>query len=316
MRPIGGEIEVKDTKESIFFSDSGRSSLRLFIRNIDKKKVYLIPNYFCKAIESTLIDEGVSYKFYNVLEDLSIDKFSVNRSNYDILYIINYFGKIQNLVGINIGDKILLEDNVFLYDFTNTRGVKNWFSFNSFRKITELADGSLIKTTLDIDPLAIEPNCSKYSSIKYMAKNNKNNYINHGKGAESDYLDLFKLGENELNNQRDIYSISDKSCYYLSIHDVYKNQIDRKSNFESFYDVFWDICVNSQPEYYSFFTFKVENNNYVVEKLAKKGIYLPIHWIKSTQENALYGKLISIPCFGPYNHREINYVINSIRGVI
>ena len=49
---------------------------------------------------------------------------------------------------IKLDDKIVVEDNVFLYDFSNINNYKNWFAFNSFRKITTVSDGSLIKTNL------------------------------------------------------------------------------------------------------------------------------------------------------------------------
>jgi hypothetical protein len=47
MRPIGGEIEFKLPEDSIYYTDSGRSSLRVFIRN-HKNLKYLIPNFFVK----------------------------------------------------------------------------------------------------------------------------------------------------------------------------------------------------------------------------------------------------------------------------
>ena len=52
MRLIGGELEAKNIKDNVYFTDSGRSSLRLFIRSGYQSKKFLIPNYFCEVIEN------------------------------------------------------------------------------------------------------------------------------------------------------------------------------------------------------------------------------------------------------------------------
>ena len=57
MKNIGGELCLKDEDSKIFFTNSGRSSLRLFLRNIDKNKKILIPNFLCEVIVKILEEE-------------------------------------------------------------------------------------------------------------------------------------------------------------------------------------------------------------------------------------------------------------------
>ena len=136
MRPIGGEVELKSLNNNVFFTDSGRSSLRLFLKNFQDKK-YLIPDFACQIVEQIFRQEKINYDFYHVNTDLSIDIQSVKGKSFDVLYLINYFGIIHDLTDLEIDDKIICEDNVFFFDFDNFHKAKKWYAFNSYRKISE-----------------------------------------------------------------------------------------------------------------------------------------------------------------------------------
>ena len=307
MRPIGGEPELF-LKENIFYTDSGRSSIRVFFKNIQGK--VLIPDFLCEVISETLKKENIEYDYYHINEDLSIDFNTVK--NFDILYVINYFG-IKQKIDINLDNKYLIEDNVFFYDFEN-RGFKNWFSFNSYRKVTHLADGSLIKTNLDIK--FKQENRNLFSDSKYKAKKIKYDFIFNNKWLERDYLKLFKKAESILDNQGEIFSISDKSIYLLSLYNVKYYQDIRKKRFEKLLNELGDFCINKNPEFYSFFVIKIDNRDKFRKMLFQKNIFLPIHWPNNEVDNVLYDKVISIPLFENYDEKDFEYLIDSIKEVL
>lgn len=313
MKPIGGELPVETLSESIFFTDSGRSSFKLFIRSQNKDKRYLIPNFLCQVIEDILIQENVKYEFYNILGDMSIDSNSLLNKDFDVFYVINYFGKIHNLNDFNLEDKIVIEDNVFFYDFQNTNNFKNWFGFNSFRKITSLADGSLIKTNLVVDFKQIKHYESDFIENKYKAKNDKYDYIMKLKGTEKDYIELFENAENLLNLQDNIFSISKQSIYLMMIYDKYKEQSISKKYYDLLYEEFKSNCLNSEIQCYSFFVMKVSNRDELRKYLFSKNIFLPIHWPKISTNHQLCSEVISIPLFSYYTLDEIKCVINNIK---
>jgi len=307
MRPIGGEPELF-LKENIFYTDSGRSSIRVFFKNIQGK--VLIPDFLCEVISETLKKENIEYDYYHINEDLSIDFNTVK--NFDILYVINYFG-IKQKIDINLDNKYLIEDNVFFYDFEN-KGFKNWFSFNSYRKVTHLADGSLIKTNLDIK--FKQENRNLFSDSKYKAKKIKYDFIFNNKWLERDYLKLFKKAESILDNQGEIFSISDKSIYLLSLYNVKYYQDIRKKRFEKLLNELGDFCINKNPEFYSFFVIKIDNRDKFRKMLFQKNIFLPIHWPNNEVDNVLYDKVISIPLFENYDEKDFEYLIASIKEVL
>lgn len=313
MKPIGGELSAKSSLETILFTDSGRSSLRLFIRSKNKNKKFLIPNFLCEVIEKTLIQEGVKYEFYNILEDLTIDSSTVINSDFDIFYVINYFGQIHDLKQLCLEDKIVIEDNVFFYDFHNTNNFKNWFGFNSFRKVTPLADGSLIKTNLAIDSNQVKQNEADFVLKKCQAKSKKYEYIFNTIGTEEEYIKLFEDGENLLNAQQDIFKISKQSVYEIMKYENHNEQGVSKKYYDCFYKKFKSNCLNFKAESYSFFVMKVSKRDELRKYLFSKNIFLPIHWPKISQDNQLYDEVISIPLFSHYTIDEMQYVADTIK---
>ena len=123
MKNIGGEIELNSSSDYEYFTDSGRSSLRLILKNLNKKK-FLVPNFLCKIILEIFNENNINYDFYQIDENLNLSKKTILNSKYDVLYIINYFGKYQKIDKQILNKKIIIEDNVFLPFFYNIRKVK------------------------------------------------------------------------------------------------------------------------------------------------------------------------------------------------
>ncbi len=313
MNPIGGELPVRAFSENIFFTDSGRSSLKLFIRSGNQNKRFLIPNFLCEVIENILIEEKVDYAFYNLLEDLTVDSKTVLNKEFDVFYSINYFGQLNKIKHLNIDNKIIIEDNVFFYNFENMNNFKYWFAFNSFRKVTSFADGSLVKTNLDIDDTQIKQRAASFVYSKYQAKFLKYNYLNNLVGDEKDYIQLFEEGEKLLNEQKDILHMSNFSIFQMMNYNQENEQLISKVHYELLHKEFSKYCLNQAVNFYSYFVMKLPKRDLLRKYLFSKNIFLPIHWPKSINDNCLYNEIISIPLFSQYTTYDINYVVNSIK---
>ena len=311
MRPIGGELEEKKSVYSHYFTDSGRSSLRLFLRSSNHKtKKYLIPNFFCEVIEEILKEEQIDYEFYNILNTLNVDIESIRSKEYDVLYLINYFGMIQSLDSIDISSKIIIEDNVFFNDFNNHGNYIDWYAFNSFRKITPLADGSLIKTNLEIDKHHILNKEALFLEKKREAKDIKYNYLYSQISDEMEYIKLFEEAEAILDNQKEIFKISSYSL--LSLFQERHNQELERRRYLQLKKLFSQYTFAHDVQHYSVFPLKLKERDELRAYLMKKNIYLPIHWPESSQKNRLYDEIISIPLFIQYKEDEFNHMIDAI----
>lgn len=310
MNPIGGEIAIKSSPEISYLTDSGRSSLRVLFRDPQmRNKKILIPNYFCGVIEDVLKEEKLSYAFYSVKDDLSIDQQSLEELEFDVLYIINYFGLIQDLSALDLSDKILLEDNVFLYNFENHHQAKKWFAFNSYRKISPLTDGSLIKTNLSLE-VEINSKSAVFAKVKNQACQLKYEYLQEGSHIEDAYLSLFNEGEKMLDMQKDIHAISASSLALLFKEDFNKQDVLKK-RFQELQGL-----SNSWPQlpiYFSYFPLKVGGKKTFLEYMRSKKIFLPNLWPETTQNNNLYTNLVAIPLFNNYTNKEFDYLLENIR---
>ena len=310
MRVIGGEIELKRFLNKIIYTDSGRSSLKLLLQTRSIKKV-LLPDYLCEVIIEILKNENIEFDFYHINEDLSFDIESIKSKEFDALYIINYFGIQHEKIKGMEEDKIIIEDNVFFFDFENDMNYENWFAFNSYRKITSLADGSLIKTNLKVTER--NSKISYFSTLKYKAKFLKYDYIYNKKGKEENYLRLFNKAEKIVGKK--IAYISNESIYLLSKLNYDNIMRIRKKRFNKLYSTFEPFCLNKKVNEYSFFVLKVENRDNIRKKLFKHKIFLPVHWPKVT-ENILYDKVLSVPLFENYSDEEFEYMFNILKGYV
>jgi len=323
MKLIGGELPIKLIPCSVIFTDSGRSSLRLILRQKQiRNKIIAIPDFICDIVPQVLENEGTKFVIYHINENLDICYKDLDRLEYDILYIVGYFGIRYYIPSKYLDNKILIDDNVFFYDFFNHNDAKFWVGFNSYRKISHLADGSLILTNMDFDTKDIICENAPYSMSKYKAKHMKHNYlleIERELNKEKEYLDLLSLGEKQLDEQKGIYTISYNSIYNLSKYDyINSKEIQRKRFFELL-DVFKEYCINSKAEEYTFFVLKIDNREEIIQSLRKKEIYLPIHWPYRGQSpipNILYQKVLSIPLFSFYSDEEFNFLKESLIEVI
>ena len=313
MRVIGGEVEMKISDYKSYFTDSGRSSLRLFLRSSNNaEKKYLLPDFFCSVIENIFIEENINYSFYKVNQDLTFDIEEILKKDFDFLYIINYFGKPAKVESSLLDNKIVIEDNVFFFNFDNNLNYKNWFAFNSFRKISKLSSGSMVKTNLKINTELIKASDAPFHHLKNIAKNIKYEYVNNNLNTEKDYLEKFNEAEKSIDIQSDIFTMNSENISLILELNIDTEQEIRKKRFEELLKLFSNQCINKESQYYSYFVISIDNRDSLRKQLMSDNIFLPVHWPESTMHNELYSNVISIPLFETYTYFEFNYIVDKI----
>lgn len=313
---IGGEAEWNSEGLFSYLTDSGRSSLRLLLRSGFREKRFLIPDYFCKVIVEVLDEHDVNYAFYKVREDLSIDMANVMGKDFDVFYQINYFGQRQDLGAIRNSGKWIVEDCVFLPVIEPPPGVSNWIGFNSFRKISPLADGSILKSTCELSAECMLHEEAAFASLKYKAKQIKYDYLHKGLSSEDEYLALFGEAEALADKQRDIYSISQRSMFNLL--DFYRRlereYAIRRENYRVLDEVLNPLSIPMYAEYPALYVLSVDQRGQLREYLYTQKIFLPAHWPNTYGiKNELYSRVISIPLDSRYNQADMQRVAGHIR---
>lgn len=314
MRVIGGELEMQTLNYKSFFTDSGRSSLRLFLRSSNnREKKYLLPDFFCSVIKNIFIEERINYSFYTIKKDLTFNIEEILKEDFDVLYIINYFGQQMKIDTSLLNDKIVIEDNVFFFNFDNNLNYKNWFAFNSFRKISKLSSGSMIKTNLNINTKLIKASDAPFHYLKNIAKNIKYEYINHNLHTEQEYLDKFNEAEKSIDTQNDIFTMNSENLSFLLNFNIDTEQEIRKKRFEKLLHLFPNKCINKDSKYYAYFVIAINKRDGFRKELMQDNIFLPIHWSESIIPNELYSHIISIPLFEAYSNLDFSYMINKLK---
>ncbi len=258
---------------------------------------------------------NVAYSFYKVNEDLTIDLKNIKSEEFDVLYLINYFGQEHKII-YHIKDSIfVIEDCAFLPVVEKPKNIKNWIGFNSLRKISCLADGSIVKSTMKLSDKLIIKKESDFSILKYEAKRIKYEYLNKNRYSQKQYLDLFNKAEGLLDQQRKIYSISKGSLFNLFqlYKDLEYEYAIRKENYGVLYKYLKEKSIDIKTQYYSFFVLLAAQRDKLKDFLFKKNIFLPIHWPRVNRlQNDLYGKIISIPVDSRYGKGDMEKIARLI----
>lgn len=315
---IGGECELRDPGNFYYFTDSGRSSLRLILRSLPKDSRFLLPDFLCKVIIDVFKQEKRIFSFYKVNSNLSIDLSTLRQKEFDVLYAIDYFGQRFDRLGSVIDDsKILIEDAVFLPEFNRPKDINNWIAFNSLRKIIPAADGSLIKSTMKLNDNIITAGQARFVEYKYKAKAIKYDFLKQvKKNREEDYLRLFKKGEEILNREKLIYAPSAQSLWFIASY--FKNlEADRNTRNRNYHLLSqWldDYALKIKTDFYSFCVLNVPQRDKLRNFLFRSKIFLPIHWPRPNDlGNAIYDNIISIPVDSRYKARDLKNAALLIR---
>ena len=316
MKLIGGEIDYRCDGLYTYFTDSGRSSLRLILQSGLRDKKFLLPNYLCKIIPIVFDQLGVNYSYYEVAPDLSINIADIQKRKFDVLYFIDYFGNRQSVYEIQLTKDVwFLEDCVFSPVVDPPAFVPNWIGFNSFRKISHLADGSIIKSSIELAEELINVSEPSFSQLKYRAKRMKYEYLHDGRFTEEEYLQLFNQGERSIDAQKEIFPVSRRSLanlleFYRNIGKEYEV---RANNYRVLDKLISHFKVGLNTEYYTLYPLSVDRRDELRNHLFSQRIFLPVHWPRiAGLENILYDRTISIPVDSRYDESDMIRVANAI----
>lgn len=315
MNPIGGEIDYSGGDLYTYLTDSGRSSLRLILGSGLRKKKFLLPDFLCKIIPTVFDEMGVEYSYYKVARNLSVDLESTREKDFDVLYLIDYFGNKHDVFDGQFPEAtIFLEDCVFLPVVDVPPGLLNWVGFNSFRKISFLADGSLVKSSIGLDEESIKKDDAPFSNMKYEAKRMKYEYLRHTRFSEEQYLDLFNEAERCIDGQKAIFSMSSRSLtnvleFYRNIEGEYAA---RARNYEALDKLLGHLKIGIKTKHYSLYPLYVDHRDELRAYLFSHKVFLPVHWPNSGFENCLYDHIISVPVDSRYNESDMERVANLI----
>lgn len=313
--PFGGESPRESGKSFAYLTDSGRSSLKLILRSELHNKKVLIPDFICDSVIRVLKETGTKYSFYHIDDSFNIDRKSMANQSFNILYIVDYFGMRCDPRPYISRDVTVIEDGVFTPFLDIPIDIPNWIGFNSFRKITDVADGSITISTKKLHSADVLREESPSSVLRYKAKCLKAEMTGKRKSLEHNYLELFARAESLLEEQKNIYCISSQSM--AGLLGFYRN-MDREHDIRRRYRRLLDrylkhAAIVPETEYPAYYVLRVPERDALKKHLASKRIYLPVHWPRiSAPRHRFYDELISIPLFSRYTGDDMTRIARLI----
>jgi len=321
MYSFGGEMEYRHEGYNQYITDSGRSSLRLLFASDELHgKKFLLPDFICSSVLTEFKRAEIEYDFYHVNNDFSLDYECIKGQQFDVLYIINYFGQRHDVSTFTGKGLRLIEDNRFMLSVTPRDGFSAWAGFNSFRKVTPSADGSILLSTFSLPKKLINTRPAPFSRLKYEAKEIKYDYIRQGSFSEEDFLCKFREGEQMVDEQQKIYQLSDRGT--LILFDFFRHyrreRSIRKRNYRILNYELGHFAIKLKTRFPSFFILSVDQRDELQEHLFAENIFLPIHWSYSGEgpENELYSRCLSIPVDSRYDADDMIRVATKIRNFL
>lgn len=308
---IGSFFNIKLINDYNLFFVSGRIALKTIINKLmTNNDKCLIPDYLCESI----FKQFTNFDFYNINDDFNINikdlLEKINLKNYKLIYIINYFGRIDK--NINYIKKICNDKNIIiLEDYTHNLYSKKLYGdicLCSYRKSIESPYGCIVKDhkkILNINQkikfnfkylfvnilkilIMILKNNIYFKSLFFNINNYLENEIDNLNYAEFDYINyfFFKMCFNAKNILK-----KKKNFNYLKSKIKIKPIVISNSFFT------YPILFNSEKE-------RDEYKNYLV----KNNIYCFILWPMEFNNNKLSKKILCIPIDQRYNLKHMNYI--------
>lgn len=314
IRPLGGEPPWPFSDGYRTLTDSGRSSLRLLLASQAPKRV-LLPDFHCPVIPDILESLGIPFGFYRVDENLQPDVPSILSEDFDVLYLIRFFGMATPIAALEtLRGRRLIEDCVFHFDFEPPAGVPDWSGFNSYRKSTVLADGSLVRSTRPLREDLIFTSEAPFVAGKMAAKKRKAAFLNDGLGREDDYVSAFHEAEQTLDAQKDISRPSSTTVAFLPSLALRQEQdrASRRRNVEIYAGELGPSLIKSQEEP-GFFVTLVDSATEVRARARNHGVFLPSFWPNPRGlSNPLYKKLLALPTDAQLQRADILRIAGTI----
>lgn len=276
------------------FLNGGRACLTIIAQYLcaNKTSRILLPSYLCPSILDVLERCGLTYDFYKVTEDFSIDLDDLRHKaeKFKAVYFINYFGFQHSAETLNTfkqlqkNNILIVEDNAQAVFSSVSTGD---FIFNSMRKLCA-NDGGYMTTRINLSPfIDAAPNLpNRRLPLIREYRRLLPAYLYEGRGRRSTLEKLFYQAENFYESDGVIHGDPlEKEA--IEKQDWQAIKAVRRSNYQYLLELIADLP-GVKPVYPAL---QADNmplglpvyisgtaRDQVNERLADEGISLVIHW--------------------------------------
>lgn len=318
---------------------TGRSAIKFVIKTIEAynpclKKVAVLPSFTCDTVFEPFLKAGYAVYYYPVEEDLTTTSDAIMKTVFEhdasIVLFHRYFGfdtldsSVDKMCEIlRSQGKYTIEDCTQCLYSSIPRSAAD-FTVGSIRKWTGTPDGGFAVCRAGV--LADKPEKSDVSleQAKVQASYAKYRFLFEHEGDKSEMLAMYREAEDILDNQCDIYAISETSAIVQANLNRKELVSKRRDNFEllhgslkgQFQPVF---TLKENKEVPLYFPILVDDRAALQKHLVGNAIYAPVVWPKDDNQatqcegaEIAYQHLLCIPIDQRYDADDMKRIIEVI----
>lgn len=318
--------------QNVYYFDSGRSALKDVVKGFAEDDEVLLPEFICESVTNCF--EGATIKFYKLHQDFTIDFEDLKSkcsSCTKIIFLMHYFGALQPKEDLQKLKQLASDRNVVIIEdtthsiFSKTSTVGDYMVC-SIRKWLPIPKGGV---------LYYNTNKFYLNAPTYVqSKDNERSYgmvlkdlsFTRNLDVNSVYREIFAQCEERLDQQKDIYMLSDFSRFIASCVDIGQLQYLRKRNYgllaqRLLHEGFTPVMQIHAEETPLVYLLRVRERNILRAYLMDYNIYSAVHWPfdgiqaesrRFAAQNA--EELISLPIDQRYDEAHINYLADVLAG--
>lgn len=227
-------------------------------------------------------------------------------SSQKSIVIWNHFNGYQPLPEwLSTSEHIIFEDGVQSLLALNKQVGKA--SFTSLRKWLEL-DLAVVFSPYSSEEIIVEP--STYFTLKKDGERLKRKWKD-GILKEESYLDTFAAAEKSLYTPTISFQSTDELNQY-NWEAIYEK---RRENSQILIDFLQSEKIQLIGSSELFIMIQIKNRDKVRSYLAQRGIFAPIHWLDSA-DNELAQNLLSLPIDQRYDAEDMQHIVNTLADAI
>lgn len=336
---IGTPQQFNCMGEDYAWLSTGRSAIQYVINTIEERKpgikrVAVLPSFTCDTVFEPFLKSGYEVYYYPIEKDLTTTSDVILETvlKYDASIVLfhRYFGfdtldgQVDRMCQVlrDLGKYSVEDCTQCLY--SNIHRADSDFTIGSIRKWTGTPDGGFIvshKMRLNNKPVSYDVDLE---NAKVEASYAKYRFLFEHQGDKGEMLAMYRNAEDILDNQTEIYEISEMSVKVQAS----LNKVDlvrkRRENFEIISNNLtkhlkpvFKLEVNKEVPLY--FPVLVEDRAALQKHLVNNAIYAPVVWPKNDKqpkqcdgaENA-YQHLLCIPIDQRYDVDDMNRIVEVI----
>ena len=337
--PIGtpGQFNIKG--EDYVWLSTGRSAIKYVIRTIEGKKaglkkIAVLPSFTCDTVFEPFLEAGYEVYYYNVEQDLRTTSDAILETVFkhdaSIVLFHRYFGfdtmdgQVDKMCDILRGlGKYSIEDCTQCL-YSDIPRANADFTVGSIRKWTGTPDGGF--AVCREGKFLRKPNKpdSVLEQAKIRASFAKYRYLFEHTGDKGEMLGMYREAEDILNNQKEIYAISDMTIKVqanLNREDLEEKRIKNyKILVSSFTEQVKPILSFGRSRVVPLYLpVLVEDRSALQKHLVDNRIYAPVVWPKDDKQPAqcegaenAYKHLLCIPIDQRYDTDDMNRIVEVI----